>query len=78
MTDRNEMNESNELDEQELEQAAGGVDLAKFSRHLKEKMDSIMTVLYRCPKCGATKKVQGPGGTFAPLCHNCIVKMVKE
>ncbi len=76
MTDRNE---SNELNEQELEQAAGGVsfsDLSASRRGVSRLFDNDY-VLYRCPKCGATKKVKGPGGILAAMCEKCFTQMVK-
>ena len=68
MTDRNE---NNELNEQELEQTAGGI---SFSTPFRD-----LSINYRCPKCGATKKVKMPDGILAPLCDNCrgFVKMEK-
>ncbi len=78
MSDQNEMNGNNELNEQDLEQTAGGVDLSDVRRMIKEAVDS-MAVFYRCPECNAVKKVTRPGGT-APTCGNGHrpVKMVKE
>ncbi len=78
MTDRNEMNESNELDEQELEQAAGGIDLEDI-RHALKEAEKRDTILYRCPKCYATKRVQTRKGLSlpAPPCRNCLVQMEK-
>ncbi len=81
MTDRNEMNENNELNEQELEQATGGVgfsDLKPGSR-AKGGSDGPADVLYRCPKCGATKKVAAKMALRAlvPICENCHARMVE-
>ncbi len=62
MTNRNENNENNELNEQELEQTAGGF---SFSSALRD-----LSINYRCPKCGATKKVKMPDSIIAPMCTN--------
>ncbi len=69
MTDRNEMNENNELNDQELEQTAGGI--------IFEKSQDTITVNYRCPRCGATQKVKTSPGflLYPPKCPNCSALM---
>ena len=72
-------NEKNELNEQELEQAAGGVNFSDDKYHrAKGGSDGPAYVLYRCPKCGDTRKIQALGD-ISPTCNICNgrVKMVK-
>ncbi len=75
MTDRNEMNENNELNEQELEQTAGGFALESH-RDVRDRFEEDY-VLYRCPKCHATKKATGFFKDHATACAKCRVIMVK-
>ena len=72
-------NERNELSEQELDQVSGGVKFSDDKYHrAKGGSDGPADVLYRCPKCNATKKVKG-FGSIAPKCDICNgqVLMVK-
>ncbi len=70
MSENNEW--KNELDEQELEQVAGG--------QISQKSSDDIIVTYRCPKCGATKKVRTSPSPkpHAIQCRNCLVLMVAE
>ncbi len=65
MTDQNDMNWNNELNEQDLEQTAGG--LPYFMR-------GLLTAKYRCPECGAKKKLAVRDDHLA-RCDKCKVPM---
>lgn len=62
---------ANELSEQELEQAVGGI--------IFDKGSGEITTNFRCPKCGATQKVKTESGLNPrpPMCDKCRVQMVK-
>ena len=62
MTDRNE---KNELNEQELEQVAGGV---------SDQSD----VIFRCFECNTAKRVTAQESVIAPTCDKCHKQMVKS
>ena len=66
MTDQNDMNWNNELNEQDLEQTAGGMFITDISR--------FMTAKYRCPECGAKKKLAVRDDHLA-RCDKCKVPM---
>lgn len=70
MRENNERN--NELNERELEQAAGG--------QIPQKSSDDIIVTYRCPKCSATQKVRTSPSPkpYAIRCRNCLVLMVAE
>ncbi len=59
MTDRNEMNENNELNDQELEQTAGGI--------IFDKNCDNITANYSCPNCGS--KIQSDGLESMVMCE---------
>ncbi len=63
MTDRNEMNKNNELDEQELEQATGGT----------SPFGGTSYVYCRCTKCGNEQRFEKIfGHAFYPkMCNKC-------
>lgn len=74
------MTNCGELNEQELEQTAGGESSSDLKSHIARELPGRDYVLYRCPNCGATKKGHGVGSSnIAPLCDKCHlnVQMVK-
>lgn len=69
MSENNE--QKKELNEQELEQAAGG--------QISQISHGDITITYRCPKCGATQKIRSSPGIkpYGIRCRNCLEHMVE-
>ncbi len=65
MTDRNEMNKSNELDEQELEQATGGTSFFGGTSY----------VYCRCTKCGDVQRYKFFNPKMCMKCGGLLVEI---